>query len=283
MIDISCQKSLSDSFHLDVNFQIKKGDFVAFYGKSGSGKTTILRIIAGFLKPDNGYIKNGSLVYCDKNYYLEPQKRNIGYLFQDYALFPNMSVIKNLLFANNDKKLANELLNLAGLDEHKNSSINALSGGQKQRVALARALMRKPDILLLDEPLSALDNEIRQKLQDYLLKIHENFGMTIILVSHDVGEIYKLANVVYELNNGKMINIGMPSEIFLKPSGSQKFSFHAKILEIQKRDTIYVVIAECANQISEVVLTKNEVLNLKTGDIVTLSAKAFKISVKGIK
>lgn len=282
MIEISCKKTLSPSFTLDAHLNIKKGDFVAFHGKSGSGKTTLLRILAGFLKADSGYIKNANIAFFDDYKFLAPQNRNIGYLFQDYALFPNMNVMKNLLFANNDKKLASELLSLVELEEHEHSSVAKLSGGQKQRVALARALMRRPDILLLDEPLSALDNEIRAKLQDYLIKIHESFGMTTILVSHDVSEIYKLAKVVYELNDGKIINQGTPSQIFLKHSGSQKFSFHAKILEIQKRDALYVAIVEVANQISEIALSHAEATNLEVGCEVLLSAKAFKISIKRI-
>lgn len=282
MIEISCQKRLSPHFTLDVDFTIKKGEFVSFYGKSGSGKTTLLRFIAGFLRADKGYIKNDKITYCDNQIFIQPQKRNIGYLFQDYALFPNMNVMKNLLFANNDKDLASKLLNLVELDEYKNASINKLSGGQKQRIALARALMRRPEILLLDEPLSALDNEIRDKLQNYLIKIHADFGITTILVSHDVSEIYKLANFVYELKHGKIINQGTPSKIFLKSSGSQKFNFYARILEIQKRDSIFVVIVDTINQISQIALSPNEAKNLKVGEEVLVSAKAFKISVKRI-
>lgn len=282
MIEISCQKTLSPHFTLDVDFTIKKGEFVSFYGKSGSGKTTLLRLIAGFLRADKGYIKNDKITYCDNRIFIQPQKRNIGYLFQDYALFPNMNVMKNLLFANNDKDLASKLLNLVELDEYKNASINKLSGGQKQRIALARALMRRPEILLLDEPLSALDNEIRDKLQNYLIKIHADFGITTILVSHDVSEIYKLANFVYELKHGKIINQGTPSKIFLKSSGSQKFNFYARILEIQKRDSIFVIIVDTINQISQIALSPSEAKNLKVGEEVLVSAKAFKISVKRI-
>ncbi|PPB57339.1 ABC transporter ATP-binding protein [Campylobacter hyointestinalis] len=283
MIKISCKKKLNDLFTIDADLEIKSGDFVALHGKSGSGKTTLLRLLAGFLKPDSGEIKKDSIYYASKTVFMPPQKRNIGYLFQDYALFPNMNVLKNLLFANNDKDLANELLELVGLQAHKNDHVNSLSGGQKQRVALARALMRKPDILLLDEPLSALDNAIRQKLQDYLLVIHNKFKMTTILVSHDVSEIYKLANIVYELEDGKIARSGTPAEIFLKSSGSQKFSFHAKILDIQKRDTVYVAIVEIAGQISEIVLTKNELEGLNIGGYALACAKAFKISLKAIK
>jgi len=116
----------------------------------------------------------------DEKTNLAPQKRNIGFLFQDYALFENMNVFKNLLFANNDENLANKLLEICELKSLKNAKIGELSGGQKQRVALARAVMRKPEILLLDEPLSALDNAMREKLQDYLLALHDEFKMSVI-------------------------------------------------------------------------------------------------------
>ena len=150
---------------LEAELAFESGEFVALYGASGGGKTTILRLIAGFEAPQSGVIKVGDKIFFDENTNLAPQKRNIGFLFQDYALFENMNIFKNLLFANNDENLANKLLEICELKSLKNAKIGELSGGQKQRVALARAVMRKPEILLLDEPLSALDNAMREKLQ----------------------------------------------------------------------------------------------------------------------
>lgn len=282
MLSFSCQKTMSDQFSIDCSFEIADGKFAALYGKSGSGKTTILRMIAGFLTPSSGEIKFADKILFNGSINLCAQKRNIGYLFQDYALFPNMNVMQNLLFANKDRAFADELLSLVELRQYKDASICRLSGGQKQRVALARALMRRPEILLLDEPLSALDQDIRVKLQDYLTQIHQKFKMTTIIVSHDVGEIYKLADIVFEVENGKITNRGTPKEIFLKNAGSQKFSFEAKILNIEKRDSIYIAIIEVGGRIAEIVLTKNELSNLKIGDLILVGAKAFKISAKAI-
>ena len=193
MIKFHCQKSFQN-FYLDAKFEIADGEFIALYGKSGSGKSTILRLLAGFERPDSGEIFSEEQIYYNKSTFLPPQKRNIGYLFQDYALFPNMSVIQNLLFAKNDPKFAKELLELFELSQFYNANPNTLSGGQKQRIALARCLMRRPKLLLLDEPLSALDNAMRTKLQEYLIQIHKKYGMSIILVSHDKYEIYSEYN-----------------------------------------------------------------------------------------
>ena len=276
MIELNCKKSLNGAdgkFELDVNLNVKKGEFIALYGKSGSGKTTLLRLIAGFETPDSGAIKAGGKTLFEGKNFAPPQSRNIGFLFQDYALFPNMNVMKNLLFANNDLNLAHKLLDLVEMSSLENAAISQLSGGQKQRAALARALMRKPEILLLDEPLSALDNAMREKLQDYLAKIHAEFNMTTVLVSHDVAEIYKL-------ENGKIAHVGSPREIFLRHSGSQKFSLPAKILEISKRDAIYVAVVLVGQQLCEVALSAAEAANLRSDDEAVLSAKAFGLNLQ---
>ena len=282
MIEISCKKELNGGggkFMLEAELAFESGEFIALYGASGGGKTTILRLIAGFEAPQSGVIKVGDKIFFDENRNLAPQKRNIGFLFQDYALFENMNVFKNLLFANNDENLANKLLEICELKSLKNAKIGELSGGQKQRVALARAVMRKPEILLLDEPLSALDNTMREKLQDYLLALHDEFKMSAILVSHDIAEIYKLCSKVFVLENGKISRSGSASEIFLKSAGSQKFAFNAKVLEIKKRDVIFVASVLINRQICEVVLSSAEALGLRAGDTVVVSTKAFGVNL----
>lgn len=282
MIEISCKKELNGGggkFMLEAELAFENGEFVALYGASGGGKTTILRLIAGFEAPQSGVIKVGDKIFFDEKTNLAPQKRNIGFLFQDYALFENMNVFKNLLFANNDENLANKLLEICELKSLKNAKIGELSGGQKQRVALARAVMRKPEILLLDEPLSALDNAMREKLQDYLLALHDEFKMSVILVSHDIAEIYKLCSKVFVLENGKISRSGSASEIFLKSAGSQKFAFNAKVLEIKKRDAIFVASVLINRQICEVVLSSAEASGLRAGDTVVVSTKAFGVNL----
>lgn len=282
MITIDCKKKISDDFSIDARLEINKGSFVCLYGRSGSGKTTLLRILAGFLRADSGSIKDGDLVLQEGNEFLSAGKRRIGFLFQDYALFKNMSVTGNLLFARNDPQKAAMLLEILELSEFAKSGVEGLSGGQKQRVALARALMQEPEILLLDEPLSALDFTMREKIQEYLLKIHEQFHQTVILVSHDVSEIYRLCKRVYEMKDGRIVRTGTPEEIFLKTSGSQKFSFVSKVVDLQARDGVKVAVVAIGSQLCEVVLSNAEADGLQVGDEVKTGAKAFNITLRKI-
>jgi len=281
MIQININKKLHGSngeMDLDVNLHIKEGDFVALAGESGSGKTTLLRILAG-LEDVTGEIKIGDKVWLDSKINLVPQKREIGFVFQDYALFPNMSVEENLLYVCKDKKLANHLLQITELTQLKKRLPNTLSGGQKQRVSLCRAMMNRPKLLLMDEPLSALDPYMRTKLQTEILTLHKEFGTTTIMVSHDPSEIYRLSNRVVVLNQGKVINDGDAKEVLLKTSGSAKFSFEGELLDILKVDVIYVAIISIGQQLVEVVITAEESKNLRIGDIVNISTKAFSPSI----
>ena len=282
MITIDCKKKISDDFSIDARLEINKGSFVCLYGRSGSGKTTLLRILAGFLRADSGSIKDGDRVLQEGTEFLSAGKRRIGFLFQDYALFENMSVTGNLLFARNDPQKAAMLLEILELSGLAKSGVEGLSGGQKQRVALARALMQEPEILLLDEPLSALDFTMREKIQEYLLKIHEQFHQTVILVSHDVSEIYRLCKRVYEMKDGRIVRTGTPEEIFLKTSGSQKFSFAGKIVDLQARDGVKVAVVAIGSQLCEVVLSNAEAEGLQVGDEVKAGAKAFNIALRKI-
>ena len=277
MIELAINKMLHGAqgvMPLHVNLNIEEGEFVALSGKSGSGKTTLLRILAG-LEEAEGEIKVDNKFWLENKKSLPVQKREIGFVFQDYALFENMTVEKNLLFVSNDKALAEKLLELTELRELKNRHPNSLSGGQKQRVSICRALMKRPKILLLDEPLSALDPAMRTKLQNELLMLHKEFGTTTIMVSHDPSEIYRLANRVIVLQNGQIINDGSPKEILLKTQGSQKFSFTGELLDIKKVDVIYIAIVAIGQQLVEVVVSSQEAKSLHVGDRVDVSTKAF--------
>ena len=211
----------------------------------------------------------------DEKHTLPPQKRKIGFVFQDYALFPNMTVLQNLLFVQKDRALAEHLLELTGLTELKARLPATLSGGQKQRVSLCRAMMNRPKLLLMDEPLSALDPEMRTKLQQEILTLHKDFGTTTIMVSHDPSEIYRLANRVVVLDHGRIIEDDTPKRALLKTSGSQKFSFEGELLDIVQMDIIMVAIVSIGQQLVEVVISPQEASSLKIGDKVTLSTKAF--------
>ncbi|WP_297693018.1 ABC transporter ATP-binding protein [uncultured Eudoraea sp.] len=283
MIKIDVHKKLR-AFDSEMNFhiqcQIKKGELVTLYGESGAGKTSTLRILAGLLKPDKGEITINEVSWIDtKNkIFLAPQKRNIGYVFQDYALFPNMSVLQNLEFASGkgqNKKVITELIEMMELGDLQNRKPQTLSGGQQQRVALSRALVRKPDVLLLDEPLAALDYKIRLKLQDYITRIHKEYNLTTILVSHDIGEIMKLSDRVFVLEQGKIVRQGIPSEIFSNQKISGKFKFTGEILKIEPQDVVLIVSVLIQNNVVKVIANKSEMQTLKVGDKVMVASKAF--------
>ncbi len=283
MIKIDIKKDLhgiNGTMQLRVDLELKKGSFIALSGQSGGGKTTLLRVLAG-LENASGYIRVDGEVWQDENTFLSPQKRKIGFVFQDYALFPNMSVKQNLLYVKKDYELCDYLLELTNIYELKNRMPNSLSGGQKQRVSLCRALMNEPKILLLDEPLSALDPSLRERLQDEILSLHQKFKTTTVMVSHDLSEIYKLSNRVLVLNQGKIIKDGMAKDVLLKTQGSQKFSFEAKLLDIKKVDVLYVAIVGIGQQIAEVVITKKEADGLKVGQNIRVSTKAFAPNIQG--
>lgn len=277
MINININKPLHGSngvMELNINLSIQSGDFVALSGVSGSGKTTLLRILAG-LEEAHGMLQVGDEFWLKEKFFLPPQKRKIGFVFQEYALFPNMSVEENLLYVCKDYALAKHLLDMTHLSELAKRMPNSLSGGQKQRVSLCRALMNRPKILLMDEPLSALDPAMRTKLQNEILTFHKEFGTTTIMVSHDPSEMYRLSNRVIVLNNGKIINDGSAKEVLLKTKGSQKFSFEGELLDIIKVDVIYIAIIAIGQQLVEVVIGNQEAKSLKIGDTVNVSTKAF--------
>ena len=284
MISLNIKKELHGSngvMNLDINLSLQNGEFVALSGVSGSGKTTLLRVLAGIEEAFGEIIVNGE-IWLNEKIKKPIQKRDIGFVFQDYALFPNLSVIDNLLYVKKDKDLAKQLLNLTDLYELKNRYPNSLSGGQKQRVSLCRALMKRPKILLMDEPLSALDPHMRLKLQDEILTLHKEFKTTTIMVSHDPSEMYKLASRVLVLKDGKIIDDGLPKDILLKTQGSQKFSFEGELLDIIKVDVINIAIVAIGQQIVEVVISNIEAQNLIIGEKVNVSTKAFSPTIKKI-
>ncbi len=277
MIKIDIDKKLygaSGEMHLNIHLKIEEGEFVALAGQSGSGKTTLLRVLAG-LEVAKGRIEIADEVWQNEGFILPPQKRKIGFVFQDYALFPNMTVEQNLLFVKRDKALAQYLLRMTELNELKDRLPHTLSGGQKQRVSLCRAMMNRPKLLLMDEPLSALDPDMRTKLQQKILMLHKEFGTTTIMVSHDPSEIYRLASRVVVLELGRIVNDGTPKDVLLKTTGSQKFSFEGEVLDIFKADVIYIVIVSIGQQLVEVVATQEEVKRLVIGQRVRVSTKAF--------
>lgn len=194
---------------LNIRREISGGDFICLVGHSGSGKTTLLRILSGLLTPDEGVIRVGGTTWFDSTarINLKPQQRSIAYMFQDLALFPNMTVAQNIGYAQraHNPSHINELLDIFGMKGLATQKPGKLSGGQKQRVALARALASSPQILLLDEPLSSIDQEMREALQSEILKAHEYLNSTSIMVTHDLPEARRMANEIIKIKNGLIV------------------------------------------------------------------------------
>lgn len=194
---------------LNIRREISGGDFICLVGHSGSGKTTLLRILSGLLTPDEGVIRVGGKTWFDSTarINLKPQQRSIAYMFQDLALFPNMTVAQNIGYAQraHNPTHINELLDIFGMKGLATQKPSKLSGGQKQRVALARALASCPQILLLDEPLSSIDQEMREALQSEILKAHEYLNSTSIMVTHDLPEARRMANEIIKIKNGLIV------------------------------------------------------------------------------
>lgn len=293
MLELHLHKTLlatTGSMSLKIQTQIPTGQITALFGASGTGKTSILRMIAGLLKPENGQIVvNEQTWYSSKQkVWLKPQQRNIGYVFQDYALFPHMTVRQNLEFALNTKArkqhqaTIEELIALVELQQLQYRKPPTLSGGQKQRVALARALVTQPDLLLLDEPLSALDQVMRQKLQDYLLQLHQKFRPTILLVSHEISEIFKVSHQVIVLEHGRIVKQGAPLQVFSPQQISGKFQLAGKVLQIDKEDVLYVVVVLAGSQVLKVAANASDISNLSIGDQVLVASKTFSPLIRKI-
>lgn len=283
MIAINVTKRLDTAQgQINAHFEltITNGEFLTLFGPSGAGKTTLMRMIAGLEKPDSGSIEVDGETWFDstKKINLTPQKRSVGFVFQDYALFPTMSVRENLLFAaDNTQQRSNvdKLIELVELSQLSDRLPSSLSGGQKQRVALARALVRRPKILLLDEPLSALDPVMRQKLQDELSRIHEQLGVTTLLVSHDIAETVKLSDRLAHVEAGHIKRLCSPMEFFSPKSLSGKLKLIGEVLKIEEDFPIVIVTLLVGSSVVRTVVSSHEAQELRIGGHATISTKAF--------
>ena len=218
----------------DINLSIHRGQFVTLLGPSGCGKTTLLRMIAGFTLPDSGeiYIENADVTS------IPPYKRPVNTVFQKYALFPHLNVFKNIAYGLNLKRIKTEdgkerkytkaeiaekvngALKMVGLEDYGHRNVTSLSGGQQQRVAIARALVCEPKVLLLDEPLGALDLKMRKEMQIELMKMHRELGITFVYVTHDQEEALTMSDVVVVLNDGVIQQIGSPKKVYDEPANA---------------------------------------------------------------
>lgn len=231
----------------DISLDIKKGEIVSILGPSGSGKTTLLNLILGITD-----VNSGQILYDGEDITHVPmEKRGFNIVFQDYALFPNLNAYENIVYGLRNKpdistkEEIKEFIRLLGLEKHVNKKIDQLSGGQKQRVALARTMVMKPRILLLDEPLSALDGVIKESIKAKIKEIATEFNLTTIIVTHDPEEALTLSDRVLIINDGKISQYGSPSEIINQPKNDFVKNFILNQLEI-KRTNIFHLFDECA-------------------------------------
>lgn len=288
MIQVNVTKQLQGTdgpFELSIQADIDERSLLAITGTSGSGKTTLLRMIAGLVDPDAGEIVVDGETWFDsrKGISRKPQERRIGFVFQGYSLFPNMTVRENLSYAGNSDTVADELLEIVELEKLADRYPDTLSGGQKQRVALARALARGPEILLLDEPFTSLDPAMKTKMQEELLRIHKRYPITTVLVSHDMGEIYRLSTRMITIEKGRVAADGTPKAMLTNRTTSHKFAFTGKIVDIRKNDIVRTVLIAAGNTINEVVLTAGDAQDLCPGDDVIAATKAFQPIIRKLR
>ena len=285
MIEISIQKKLrfqAGMLPLRLNLKLEPGSFTVISGKSGSGKSSLLRMLAGLLLPDEGKITvNGNTWFDSSNKLnLKPQQREIGFVFQDYALFPNMTLRQNLEYAlksKEDIRIVEELIELIELGDLQNQKAQFLSGGQQQRIALARALVQKPSILLLDEPLAALDVEMRHKLQAHLLKLHHEYKLTMLMVSHDKSEIIKLADRLLVLEDGAIIKDGKPKPFLNSMQFKKELKLTAKVIGINDCCENVVLNLLLGNEKIDVETSSERAKLLRIGDFVELVSNDYNL------
>ncbi|MDP0493064.1 MAG: ABC transporter ATP-binding protein [Fusobacterium sp. JB021] len=282
-------KGINKSFNGEVvlkniDLEIKGGEFFSILGPSGCGKTTLLRILAGFIEADNGVVYLGNKDISD----LPSNLRPINTIFQKYALFPHLSVYENIAFSlklkNKSKQFIDEevkkMLKMIDLEGYENKKPNHLSGGQQQRVSIARALINKPKVLLLDEPLSALDAKLRQTLLIELDNIHEEVGITFIFITHDQQEALSISDRIAVMNKGEILQVGSPAEVYESPDdmfvadfiGENNF-IEGKVIKINSENhaTLY------NKKYGEILFEIDKEINL--GNKVKLSIRPEKIKV----
>ncbi|MBP06953.1 MAG: ABC transporter ATP-binding protein [Paracoccaceae bacterium] len=253
----SITKTYGD-FHAlnDVNLEVNSGEFLTLLGPSGSGKTTLLMVLAGFTRPDYGSVKFGEEEVILK----PPHLREIGMVFQNYALFPHMNVEDNIGYpqklrgvSKSETKLnVDEALSIVKLDGLGKRRVGELSGGQKQRVALARAIVFKPKILLMDEPLSALDKKLREEMQIELRQLHDSLNITTVYVTHDQKEALTMSDRIAVINDGQLMQLDTPNEIYKRPNNAfiADFIGESSLLSVKVQGgAAYLGASEiCANQ-----------------------------------
>ncbi len=222
----------------EVSFKLEKGDICAIVGESGSGKTTLVRLIAGLERPDHGTIELEGKVVSSLKKLVSPEKRKIGLVFQEYALFPHLTLLENILYGidkqKNKKERAKEMLELVGLTSMEKRYPHQLSGGQQQRVALARALAPNPSLLILDEPFSNLDAMLRMQLRSQVFEIIKKTGVTAIFVTHDTQDALSVADEILILQHGEVIQKDAAANLYIRPNSVYVASLFGNTIQLNK-------------------------------------------------
>ena len=285
MLELKINKELQlpeSQSNLDVEMEFHPGKVTGIIGDSGAGKTTILRLLAGLSDPDTGTIINDGITWFDSanKTNLKPQKRQLGFVFQDHQLFPNMSVFENLKFANSNREnlvvTMDNYLAKFGLSEFKNNRPNSLSVGQKKRVAIIGAMMANPKLLLLDEPLAALDEKLGRIIQDEILNYTQKNRCITVLVTHELSEIFYMTDYLYSIQRGKIISQGSPSKVFNSDASKASVSLVGVVIENGENDKKGWLKIIVNNQLLEVVNTTEK---FEIGDKIFVKLGTDKIEV----
>lgn len=278
MLNVAISKQFQHAagqFKLDLQFTLQEGEVLAIHGPSAAGKTTLLRCLAGLTQPDQGRIQFGETLWFDHDthFSLPVAMRRVGLVFQDYALFPNMTVREQLRYALHKGDAIQRIdhwLEVVGLSAQQHQKPASLSGGQKQRLALIRTLIARPRLLLLDEPLSALDRVNRAQLQQELLTLQRHYALPMLLVTHDLRELYRMAQHVLLLQEGQCVAEGTPAQVFAEQDLQQGLRLSGEILTMQadaEGVELRVLVGEQVMRLRLSVLAASE---LRVGSQVTL-------------
>ena len=275
MIDIQLIKELrgaAGTMKIELDLQLRSGSVSGIIGSSGAGKTSVLKMIAGIQQPDQGKITCDQEVYYDSTAGIDlaPQQRDVGLVFQDLALFPHMDITAQLKYAlapGQDESIIEDVMQMMDLTALRHQRPQRLSGGQQQRVALARSIVQRPAVLLLDEPFSALDTEMKRQIRSYVKDIHDRYKMTIIMVSHDHGDIAELCDQVIRLDQGKVTHQGPPRELI--EQGSLQLT--GRVVQLEKIDGAYRLTLDIQGDLSELTISEQQATGIKQGSTIDLN------------
>ncbi|MEM6724596.1 MAG: ATP-binding cassette domain-containing protein [Bacteroidota bacterium] len=281
MIQIQCTKNLmtaSGPKVLELDLSLPSGKCIGIFGPSGIGKTTLIRLLAGLEEPDSGSIRFQDQVWVGLGQFVPPQARKVGLAAQQAALFPNLTVRQNMAFGapmGEQDPFINEWLNLSGLKQLANQYPTRLSGGQQQRVSLARALLAQPQLLLLDEPFTGLDQAIKQNILHFLNDHRQKENLSILLVSHSIPDLYKLCDLVIWMKEYRVIAVESPERIFGAANLTGSIRQYAEVLKIEPSGVVFIITVAIGQQIAKMVAHPEDLMGIQVGDLVQLETKSF--------